>query len=402
MSSRLGALLSRRFKKRHVLRSKKIKRKPRHRAHAVVKVEPPFHQPTPETTDALIRPSTMMQSAIEGFLLDQRSEHTRRAYGKDLKRFVKFLLLRREARGLEAIERGLIVAYKDHLLGEGLEHTTVDRHLATLRSFFGWLVEDGLLTDNPAGRVRFLKPRRVSPTQGFTDEEVQAVLNGPNLHTRVGAMHYAVLMCLFYCGLRRSELCDLKTKNIQIERGQAVIRLKGKGNAERILPLVAPVWKALRYYLFITGRSIRGDLPLFISPRGKIKNERSLNPSLIYYIVVRYARLAGIQKRVSPHSCRATAISNARDRDVPDRAIQEFAGWASPDMITKYDKRKTAIERSAAHAIEYGARERTPEWDRNLVKGTQDDKTETETINNGDSPGLPGFDRGMRGDRDRI
>ncbi len=65
--------------------------------------------------------------------------------------------------------------------------------------------------------------------------------------------------------------------------------------------------------------------------------------------------MAGIQKRVSPHSCRATAISNARDREAPDRAIQEFAGWSSPEMIVRYDKRKTAVEKSAAHMISYGA-----------------------------------------------
>jgi hypothetical protein len=80
----------------------------------------------------------------------------------------------------------------------------------------------------------------------------------------------------------------------------------------------------------------------------------------VFYVVRRYAKLAGISNRVSPHSCRATAISNARDHHVPDRAIQEFAGWTSTDMITRYDKRKTAVEDSAARAIAYGAEDRTP------------------------------------------
>jgi integrase len=79
---------------------------------------------------------------------------------------------------------------------------------------------------------------------------------------------------------------------------------------------------------------------------------------MIFYIVTRYAKLAGVANRVSPHSCRATAISNARDHNVPDRAIQEFAGWANPDMITRYDKRKSSVENSAAHAIRYGKEER--------------------------------------------
>ena len=84
---------------------------------------------------------------------------------------------------------------------------------------------------------------------------------------------------------------------------------------------------------------------------------KPLDPSMVYYVVARYAREAGITHRVSPHSCRATAISNARDHHVSDRAIQEFAGWASPDMITRYDKRRTAVEGAASHRIAYGAEE---------------------------------------------
>jgi site-specific recombinase XerD len=308
----------------------------------------------------LVRPSDRLRQSIEAFLLDQRSPHTRRAYGKDLKRFVRFLAARgAQALAPEALERGVIIAYKESLLAEGLQHTSVDRHLATLRSFFGWLVDDGHLPKNPAEGVRFLNPKRLSKTIGFSDEEVRAILERPNLHTRTGSLHYAVLMTLFYCGLRRSELCELRMTNLGAERGHRVLRLTGKGNAERILPLQTPVWNAILYYLRMTRREgeLGRDVPLFAAVRSRVdgrEEARPLDGSMIFYLVRRYARLAGIQNRVSPHSCRATAISNARDRNVPDRAIQEFAGWASPDMITRYDKRKTSVEGSAALAIRYG------------------------------------------------
>lgn len=320
-----------------------------------------------KTTD-LIRPNSTLQSSIEGFLLDQRSEHTRRAYGKDLKRFVQFLLFRNMGFGIERLNRTLIIAYKESLLGEGLQETSVDRHLATLRSFFHWLKTDGLVAENPAEGVRFLKPKRLSTTQGFADEEVRKVLARPDLHTRTGALHYAVLMVLFYCGLRRSELCSLRTSQLGKERGHFVIRVRGKGNTERIIVMVQPVWSAIAYYFKITQRNLSQDQPLFMPIRNNRTGEKakSLDPSMIFYIVRRYAKEAGIVHRVSPHSCRATAISNARDHQVPDRAIQEFAGWATPDMITRYDKRKTAVEGSAAHAITYGI----PEHD--SKKSTQD------------------------------
>jgi integrase len=248
-----------------------------------------------------------------------------------------------------------MVGYKDFLLSEELEHTTIDRHLSTLKSVFRWLTEDAFYTVNPAEGVRFLSPRRLSKTQGFSNEEVIRVLNQPNLHSRVGTMHYAILTILFYCGLRRSEVVALRTTNFSTERGQRVMRLRGKGNSERILPLISRVWNAIDLYSLMTGRPMTGDRFLF-SP---LKNNRTgdltkaLDPSMIFRIVQKYARMAGVQGRVSPHSCRATAISNARDHKAPDRAIQEFAGWTSPNMIIHYDKRRTAIEESAAHAIKY-------------------------------------------------
>ena len=123
------------------------------------------------------------------------------------------------------------------------------------------------------------------------------------------------------------------------------------------------VWNAIQYYFRITGRSAsRREDYLFRPIRnnsGRGGTDKPIDPSLIFYIVKRYARLAGIESRVSPHSCRATAISNARDHNVPDRSIQEFAGWASANMITRYDKRKTSVEQSAAHEIDYGAEDRS-------------------------------------------
>jgi integrase/recombinase XerD len=251
----------------------------------------------------------------------------------------------------------VLIAYKDSLLAEGLQHTTIDRHLATLRSFFQWLVDDGVIERSPAEGVRFLNPKKISSTRGFSDEEVRRMLELPNLHTRTGAQHYAILMLLFYCGLRRSELCALRTSSIMQERGHSVLKLRGKGNAERVIPLVPAVVRAIAHHLRISGRELGRDGWLFRplkNSRGGGELDKPIDASLVFYLVTKYAREAGVANRVSPHSCRATAISNARDHDVPDRAIQEFAGWSSTQMITRYDKRKTAIEDSAAHAIRYG------------------------------------------------
>lgn len=300
-----------------------------------------------------------LHDQIEAFLLDQASPHTQRAYRKDLERFLKYLVVRSVRGGrprTEPITREVIVGYKDQLTSEGLEPTTVDRHLSTLRSFFRWLVEGGVIERNPALGVRFMRVRKVSTTQAFTDEEVRALLAQPDLHTHTGALHYAVLMVLFFCGLRRSELCALTTQDLSVERGSRVLRVRGKGGRERLIPLLPAVWNAIAYYLRMVRRRPGDPGPLFVgAKRGpRSRPDAALDPSAVFYLVRKHARAAGVTRRVSPHSCRATAISNARDRKVADRAIQEFAGWASTDMITRYDKRRTAIVDSAAWAIEYG------------------------------------------------
>lgn len=340
-------------------RVKKIRRSPNASTSAALPAVTPSNRrsvSTRLTTLNLIKPHESLRRSLEGFLLDQRSPHTKKAYSKDIKRFVLFLLARQQSKGGEALDRSVVLAYKESLLTQGLQHTTIDRHLATLKSFFQWLVDDGALDKNPAQGVRFFNSKRMSPTVGFSDEEVRRILALPNLHTRTGAQHHAILCFLFYCGLRRSELCNLRTSNIHQERSQPVLRLRGKGDAERLLPLVPTVWRALEHYFRITAKDVRADQWLFTPIRNNRTQrcDKPLDSSMIYYIVTRYAKQAGVVHRVSPHSCRATAISNARDHHVPDRSIQEFAGWASPDMITRYDKRKTAIEKSAAHAIRYG------------------------------------------------
>jgi integrase/recombinase XerD len=369
--------LGRRLKKSPLPKRRKKQKKllvrkvvaPKQRSMIPVVIENTITQQTSQNAflpaQQLIRPDEQLKKSIESFLLDQRSEHTRRAYGKDLKRFVSYLSGRKLRSELmqpthgsmdESIDRPLIIGYKDYLLSEQLEHTTVDRHLATLRSFFRWLVEDGLMTKNPAENVRFLNPKRESKTVGFTDQEVIQVLKVPNLHTKIGSLHYAVLMTLFFCGLRRSELCSIKTSQIGIERGHRFMRLQGKGNVERIVVLVPVVWNAIEHYLRMNHKDLQQDQYLFSPVRNNRtqQTQKPLDPSMIFYIVTKMAKRAGIANRVSPHSCRATAISNARDHQVPDRAIQEFAGWSTTTMITRYDKRKSALEKSAVHAITYG------------------------------------------------
>ena len=178
--------------------------------------------------------------------------------------------------------------------------------------------------------------------------------------TRAGALHGAILCVLLHLGLRKGELIDLKMGDLDVERGIPVVKVRGKGHRVRILPITKTVQAYIEHYLFVCRRD-RADkmAPLFTptkNPRTKVLM-KPLNPNNITYLVSRYAKKAGVLKPISPHSCRATCISHALDRKATHRSVQHLAGWSTPLMIQRYDKRREDLANSAAFLIDYGEAE---------------------------------------------
>lgn len=302
-----------------------------------------------------------IMAELERFVRTQRSQHTQRAYAADLRQFLGWLRSERYSPGIDAL-----LEYRDWLvkpeseLGLGLARASANRKFATVRSFLGWLQGRGFIRENPAIWVKNFRAKTESPTLGFSDSQVARMLELPGLYTLSGLMHATILHLLFYLGLRRSEVCALKCSHLaQARFGEGVIttlRVPGKGDKERILPLPPVVVKIINRYLDRRGLHYGEDKFLFRAIRGRgqmAKKESPLNTNTIAYIVKKYARRAGIDARVSPHSCRATAISNALDQGASHRAVQQMAGWSSPLMIERYDKRQTDLKNSAVHVVKY-------------------------------------------------
>lgn len=298
---------------------------------------------------------------IQRFVQTQRSDHTRRAYEGDLKQFLGYL----RSEDLDPGSIDTLLGYRDWLTqskdkgGAGLTRTTANRKFSTIRAFMTWLQGRGHLKENPALWVKNYRARTESPTQGFSDVEVAKILLLPNQKTPSGLMHALVLHILFYLGLRRSELVALKASHLgrvyRQNRTILTLRVPGKGDKERILPLPIVIVELLEKYMARKQISWGEDRYLFSPVRNNITHtkEKALHPAAIYYIVLKYARKAGVQNRVSPHSCRATCISNALDKAASHRSVQQMAGWSSPLMIERYDKRRTELEQSAVHVVNY-------------------------------------------------
>jgi site-specific recombinase XerD len=299
---------------------------------------------------------------MQRFLQGQRSIHTRRAYENDLRQFIGYL--RAEAQSGESFDA--LLAYRDWLVkprhegGPELTRSSANRKFATIRSFLTWLQARGRVKENPSLWIKNYRAQTESPTQAFSDAEVAQILALPNQNCSSGLMHAAVLHFLFFLGLRRGEVVALRVNHLGWSRvGEHTIltvRVPGKGDKERILPVPLKMQGLLLRYLASRGYELGREEGYLFSPvKNNITGVKSkpIDAQSIYYIVKKYAQAAGIERRVSPHSCRATAISNALDHAASHRSVQQMAGWSSPLMIARYDKRRTDLRQSAVHLVDY-------------------------------------------------
>jgi len=302
---------------------------------------------------------------IQPFLQNQLSDHTRRAYEGDLKQFFLFLEGRISPEDLKALKPEHIILFRKsleegRLTGKVLEKTTVNRKLAVVKSFLSWLKLNQLISENPAELVKGFPQSQESSLKGFSDEEARKILFLPRLNSKAGALHSAILHMLFYMGLRKAELMSLRMGDISEERGVPVLKVRGKGHRVRILPMVPIVKASLEHYFHVCRRDSSQTESFVFTPTKNPLNgilEKPLGPNAITYIVTTYAKRAGVLQKVSPHSCRATCISNALDKKATHRSVQYLAGWSTPLMIQRYDKRREELKNSAAFVVDYSSEE---------------------------------------------
>ncbi|MBD66062.1 MAG: hypothetical protein CME62_12700 [Halobacteriovoraceae bacterium] len=298
-----------------------------------------------------------IQDFIEDFIGQFISKQTQKAYVGDLMSFFKFL----RSGGLlvshpNQIKGAHFQIYRDELLEKGYSSATINRKLVAVRSFMKWSLAQNLIEFNPLDIVKLPKVQTESPTLAFDDVEVVAMIKAPDLSTKKGHMHRLVMYLLFSLGLRRSELVKIRIKDIYQERSHYVVKIRGKGDKDRHLPLNPDVQMALKNYMdAMANYGIQFEENDFlIQSTLKGKNTAPMDGSTVYRIIEKYARLCGITKKVSPHSCRATAISHLLDtQKTPIRDVAIFAGHSKITTTERYDKRRESLDNSAAYHVKY-------------------------------------------------
>ncbi len=288
----------------------------------------------------------LVDNAIElfiAFLRDQKgySQHTIRNYLNDLVQFSEFLASTgcsshtksKEDCEVEAIDPLIIRKYVGSLYGR-LRRTSIARKLSAVRSFFLFLEKQGLNKVNPAADIATPKLEKYVPTYLPVDD-VFRLLERPDRKKPLGLRDLALLEVLYSCGIRAGELEGLNISSIDFDEG--LIKVTGKGNRERIVPIGRQAMLAVREYLDATQylRKKSGGLlqnsPLFINFRGGRLSTRSIGR-----VVKKYVKETGLTHEISPHSMRHTFATHMLDGGADLRSVQELLGHTSLSTTQKY------------------------------------------------------------------
>lgn len=256
------------------------------------------------------------------------SVHTQRNYLADMRQFQAFA----GQRGITAVDeigRDVIGAFMTELYMKKVKKVTISRKLSSLRSFFRYLMREGRMGFNPAQMVQTPKAEKHLPAHLSVDEAF-SLLDQQFSGTPAGSRDRAILETLYSTGMRVGELSELNVGDVDPQ--SSLVKVRGKGKKERIVPLGSQAKQALAAYLderFPSGPE-RGA-PLFANARKGRLTTRS-----IARIVDKYMKAVGIGKKISPHSLRHSFATHMMDAGSDLRSIQELLGHESLSTTQKY------------------------------------------------------------------
>lgn len=274
------------------------------------------------------------------------SENSVRAYEHDLKRYLKFLAQDLRIGDLAGVTLQHIENYLEELSAMDLSVSTIARNVSSVRSFHEFAVVENMTEANPAELVELPKKAQKLP-EVLNPKEIARIIEVPNRETDQGIRNAAILECLYATGMRVSELVSLELDNLYFEIG--FIRVVGKGNKERLVPVGEVAQEALEHYI----EHVR---PNYINPKQpqKARNRIFLNNRggplsrmSIWNIVTDAAEKAGITKNVYPHIFRHSFATHLLEGGADLRAVQEMLGHSSIITTEIY----THVDRSLLHQV---------------------------------------------------
>ncbi len=271
------------------------------------------------------------------YLLLERglSSNTIDAYMADLQKLIDFS----ELRNLPLPEMKLqhLEEFLAELHDSGIKSRSVARIISGIKSFFHYLNLDGFIEENPGLLLETPKIGLKLPVV-LSVEEIDSMLDRIDVSTAEGARNYAIIETLYSCGLRVSELTNLRFSDLFFDEG--FIRVQGKGDKQRLVPISeTAIQKIKNYLLHRNQQKVKkgSEDVVFLSSRGT-----AVSRVTVFYYIRQYAEAAGIDKEVSPHVFRHSFATHLLERGANIRVIQEMLGHEKITTTEVY----THIDRS--------------------------------------------------------
>jgi integrase/recombinase XerD len=309
------------------------------------------------------------------FLKNFNSEETRKAYYADLKHFFQFykMAFNKTLRHPNQVKRAHVIAYKDFLIdcgghdGEKASNLTVRRKMATLSSYFKFMMENGVMEYNPVEGIK--RPRKTPKkgTEALSENQVRLLLDFMDMEAITNDdfkthMHRTIIYLLFFTGIRVSEVINIKRMDYFTYRGMPAVKIKSKGDKFRIVPIHDELKTIIDNYLKVLRKTLREkekrilearDYIFFSLMNNKNKNRKNLSRYGVYKILNERAFQAGIRGKISPHSARATLITTLLDQGQDLYRVSHSVGHANPETTKIYDKRNRSVKDNAILDLNY-------------------------------------------------
>lgn len=265
------------------------------------------------------------------------SEHTKTAYVADVKEFTGFLInnnfIKKQDEVID-IKPEIIRQYLSYLYLQKIKKVTVNRKVSSLRAFYKYVLRTGKINKNPMEMIQTLKTEKYMPNFLSVDEMLE-LLKPQADRSSSGLRNRAILEMFYSCGLRLSELAGLDLRDLDFS--QRLVKVRGKGRKERIVPVGGPALDAVADYLQQTSELRKNKYedvskkPLFLNPDGKRISTRS-----IARIVDKATSRSGIGRKISPHALRHSFATHLLNAGADLRSIQELLGHESLSSTQKY------------------------------------------------------------------
>lgn len=257
------------------------------------------------------------------YLLVERgmAQNTLESYGRDLRRYIFFIEEEKKINDITKVTPEVIVEYLTRIRNEGLAANSMNRSLAALRGFYKYLLREKILTENPLANIELAKVWMKLP-ETISKEEMKIILAQPGNQSNADIRNAAMLELLYATGIRVSELINLTMNSINWQVGFLIVM--GKGSKERIVPIGKIAYDCTRRYVDeIRPRYMQKKSTdvLFLNRFGKRFTRQGF-----WKIVAAYAKKAGLQKKVYPHTFRHSFASHLLEGGADLRTVQVMLG----------------------------------------------------------------------------